>query len=490
MLPFALAATLLDSDSIAAPQPDREFRAVWVATVDNIDWPSKKTLTTAQQKNELDTIVATCADLNLNAIIFQIRPSADSLYFSKLEPWSEYLTGKTGKAPKPLYDPLAYLIDKAHARGIEVHAWFNPYRALHAVAKSPASADHITKTHPASAPKYGRYYWMDPSDPIVQKRSEDVMLDVVERYDVDGIHIDDYFYPYPEKGADGKEIPFPDSKNYADYRANGGDMPLKDWRRHHVDEFVEHVYTRTKATKKWVKFGISPFGIYRPGIPAGTTSGIDQFDTLYADVKKWFNEGWCDYMTPQLYWPISQTLQSYPVLLDWWANENTKGRHLWIGNYTGRVLEAWQPKEVLDQIAITRENKASTGNVHFSMKVFLKNGKNLNDKLKEGAYARKALVPASPWLGDATPMAPEVKSVTVSEQQITIEFKSTDKAARFIAVLGEGDRVLHTVRASPTGIFTIRRSNLQESDVLLMRLVCVSRTGVLSSAVKVPNAPK
>lgn len=166
------------STLIQIPQPPREFRAVWVATVDNIDWPSKKTLTTAQQKAELDTIVSTCAKLNLNAIIFQIRPSADSLYYSKLEPWSEYLTGQTGKAPSPIYDPLQYLIDKAHAQGIEVHAWFNPYRALHTVAKSTPSADHITNTHPESAPKYGRYRWMDPSDPFVQKRSEDVMLDV------------------------------------------------------------------------------------------------------------------------------------------------------------------------------------------------------------------------------------------------------------------------------------------------------------------------
>lgn len=449
-----------------------EFRGVWVATVDNIDWPSKRTLTTAQQKAELDQIVATCDKLNLNAIVFQVRPSADSLYKSKLEPWSEYLTGKSGRAPSPAWDPLEYLIERAHGVGIEVHAWFNPYRANHPAAKEPLAGDHIVNTHPQHTPQYGRYRWMIPTDEFVQKRSRDVFVDVVKRYDLDGAHIDDYFYPYAEKGTDGKNLPFPDQEQYDDYRLHGGSLSAGDWRRKAVDDFVREVYAEIKAAKRWVKFGISPFGIWRPGIPAGTTAGIDQYDALYADCKRWFNEGWLDYMTPQLYWPIAQKLQSYPVLLDWWKGENTKGRHLWPGNYTGRVSEAWEPQEVLDQIAETRaRGAAANGNVHFSMKVFMKNSKGLNDKLLAGPYAAKTLVPASPWLGNKVPAKP-----SVSLAGTTIKVKPMS-GMRFWVVADEAGNIVRVASAKSTEI-VLKASEIGNRPLHSYRVSATSLTGV------------
>ncbi|MCE9559497.1 MAG: family 10 glycosylhydrolase [Armatimonadetes bacterium] len=476
MLLASLVACIMSTSSTPPIDPPREFRGVWVATVDNIDWPSKKTLTTAQQQRELDAIIAKCDELKFNAIVFQVRPSGDSLYKSKLEPWSEYLTGQTGKAPNPAWDPLSYLCEKAHAKGIEVHAWFNPYRALHPAGKSKPSDDHITNTHPKSAPAYGRYRWMDPSDAYVQKHSQAVLLDVVKRYNVDGIHMDDYFYPYPEKDADGKAIPFPDSANFAKYQAGGGMRKLADWRRMHVDNFVQDVYKKIKAEKKWVKFGISPFGIWRPGFPKTTTAGIDQYDTLYADCKKWLNEGWCDYMTPQLYWPIAQTLQSYPVLLDWWVSENTQNRHLWPGNYSDQIRGKWEAQELIDQIVVTRTTPGAGGNVHFSMKIFMENKKDIGGLLQGGVYSQRAMVPATPWLGSNAPAAPKVGKISEDGRHLTINFRAPK--ALFVYLLDDSDHIIAVTSAESGQI----SCHLEEFGVKSYRLVSSSHTSVLSAA--------
>src|SRR5215207_374898 len=223
MLSILLAASL-SGDSASIPPPMREFRAVWVATVANIDWPSKRGLAVADQKQELIRILDQCKSVGLNAVIFQVRPMCDALYQSKLEPWSIFLTGTAGKAPEDDFDPLTFAIEESHKRGIELHAWFNPYRAWHKDTKEKPSADHIAVQRPDLGKKYGSYLWLDPGEPDVQKRSLDVFLDVVERYDVDGIHVDDYFYPYPEKGADGKNLPFPDDESYAKYTQGGGEL--------------------------------------------------------------------------------------------------------------------------------------------------------------------------------------------------------------------------------------------------------------------------
>lgn len=416
------------------PDIPREFRAAWVATVDNIDWPSSRTLSADQQKAEMIHILDTAVALKLNAIIFQVRPSCDALYASKLEPWSEYLTGRQGQAPSPAYDPLEFAVTEAHARGLELHCWFNPYRANHPAQKGPLAKSHIKNTHPNVVKQYGRYLWLDPGEPLVQKHTLAVIRDVVRRYDIDGVHIDDYFYPYPEKGQD-----FPDDPSYKRYVAHGGELNRNDWRRQNVDELVENLYDEIKAEKKWVKFGISPFGIYRPGYPSSIKAGVDQYAELYADCKKWLNEGWCDYLSPQLYWPIAQKAQSFPVLLDWWISENTKGRHIWPGLYTSRLSgeegKPWNLKEILDEIGVRRQRSGSTGEVHFSMKVFLQNRQGVNAALASGLYLHRALVPASPWLGDGTPGKPRVNVRKTEDGKWVLELKPGDhRAVRFFTI--------------------------------------------------------
>ncbi len=394
------------------PAIRREFRAAWVATVDNIDWPSQRTLSTDEQKRELRLIMETAAGMHLNAIILQVRPSADALYPSKLEPWSEYLTGGQGKPPAPYYDPLAYAVQQAHAHGLELHCWLNPYRAFHPAQKGPLSKSSIARTHPEVVRKYGPYLWMDPGSPLVQKRTLDVVRDLVRRYDIDGIHIDDYFYPYPE----GKED-FPDQSTYKAYESRGGRLARADWRRRNVDTMIHSMYDTIKRAKPWVQFGISPFGIYRPGVPEGIHSGIDQYAELYADAKKWLNEGWCDYFTPQLYWSVNSKGQNYGKLLDWWISENRMGRHVWPGNFTSRTdpkSSNWSPNEIEAEIEQTRKAEDGAGNVHFSMIAFLKNFNGVADALRGGLYSDPVLPPTSSWLGDRSPERPDLKKDGVS----------------------------------------------------------------------------
>jgi uncharacterized lipoprotein YddW (UPF0748 family) len=390
------------------PAVRREFRGVWVATVANIDWPSKKGLSAEEQKKELIAILNRAVGLRLNAIVLQVRPMCDALYTSKLEPWSEFLTGTLGKDPG--YDPLEFAIKEAHSRGLELHAWFNPYRAHHPSSESPIPKDHLVKKRPDLAKKYGKHYWLNPTNPAVADHTLAVVLDVVKRYDIDGVHMDDYFYPYSEKGPDDNPIPFPDDDTWAAYQKAGGKLSRSDWRRDAVNRFVERLYKEVKKEKKWVKVGISPFGIWRPGHPPGI-EGFDQYEGLFADAKKWLNEGWVDYYTPQLYWPIGQEKQSYPKLLAWWANENTKKRHLWPGNIPSRVTgkeKGWPASEIADQIKATRAQAGATGNIHFSMKAFMDETRGVAKELFP-LYEAPALVPASPWLDDKPPLRPMVK---------------------------------------------------------------------------------
>ena len=432
---LAFLNLLSPQQALDGPPPmPREFRAAWVATVGNIDWPSQKGLSVDQMKSEMLRILDTAQKLRLNAIILQVRPSADALYRSKLEPWSEYLTGVQGKPPAENFDPLEFAVKETHERGMELHCWFNPYRAGHPLQTGPMAPSHISNTHSSVVKKYGKYLWMDPGEPYVQRHSLNVIRDVVHRYDIDGVHIDDYFYPYPEGGKD-----FPDEPSYQTYRASGGTLDRSDWRRANVDSFVHSIYKTIKGEKPWVKFGISPFGIYRPGVPAAIKAGVDQYAELYADCKKWLNEGWCDYFSPQLYWPISQKAQSYPVLLDWWISQNSKGRHIWPGLYTSRVGgdegKTWNLKEVLDQIALTRQREGATGEVQFSMKVFVENSQKISDVLQTGLYQERALVPASPWLGKNSPEIPNVHVEKNSDGKWVVSIKAGGKhPVRFFAV--------------------------------------------------------
>ncbi len=434
----AVLATLLVALSASAqeepPPVSREFRGVWVATVANIDWPSKPGLNSWQQQSELIEILNKAVELHLNAVILQVRPATDALYASSLEPWSEFLTAQMGRPPEPAYDPLAFAVDEAHKRGLELHAWFNPYRAHHPAGKSELSTNHVSIARPEMVRSYGHYLWLDPGDTAVRRHSIRVITDVVKRYDIDGVHIDDYFYPYKERDSAGKLIDFPDSATWDSYQRSGGTLGHDDWRRNNVDTFVRDLYAEVKATKRWVKFGISPFGIWRPGSPS-QIKGFDAYSELYADSKKWLNEGWLDYFTPQLYWPIAKEEQSYPVLLSWWISENTKGRNIWPGNFTSRVgstgENSWKSQEIIDQISSTRLTEGAGGNVHFSAKVFMQNRDSLVNRLLAGPYAGPALVPASPWLDSIPPRAP-IASLTrdalTRAITLAVEPSATEKA--------------------------------------------------------------
>lgn len=392
------------------PAPVREFRGEWVASVANIDWPSRPGLPADSQRAELIGILDRARALRLNAVILQVRPAGDALYDSELEPWSEYLTGAQGRPPEPLYDPLAFAVAEAHRRGLELHAWFNPFRARHPSATTPEAPLHLSRTHPELVLRYGTHLWMDPGEPEVRAHSIQVILDVVRRYDIDGVHIDDYFYPYPETDSAGRRIDFPDSASFGRYRAAGGRLARDDWRRRNVDRFVEDLYRAIRREKSWVKFGVSPFGIWRPGNPP-QIQGFDAYSEIYADSRRWLREGWLDYLSPQLYWRIAQGPQSYPVLLRWWVEQNVKERHLWPGNFTSKVAEptgSWPASEIVGQVLVTRGAPGATGNVHFSERTFRLNPDSLDERLLRDAYTAPALVPATPWLRAPRPARPRL----------------------------------------------------------------------------------
>jgi uncharacterized lipoprotein YddW (UPF0748 family) len=409
------------------PAAPREFRAAWVSTVANIDWPSKPNLNAEKQQAEAIAILDRARALNLNAIVLQVRPAADAIYPSQIEPWSEYLTGLQGQAPQPWYDPLKFWITQAHARGLELHAWFNPYRARQSGARTPTAANHISRTNPAAVKSYGKFLWMDPGEDAAARQTLDVVLDVVRRYDIDGVHIDDYFYPYPidapgaaaPEGAalEGKivkaELEFPDQPSWQRYQAGGGRLDRASWRRQNVNKLIQSLYEEIHREKSWVRFGISPFGLGRPERRPAGINGFSQYDKLYADAETWLQSGWVDYLSPQLYWPIRAPGQAYGVLLDYWLTQNTRGRHIWPGLYTSRVGAApptkeYPAQEIVDQIGVTRTRPGADGHIHFSMAALMQNRKGVADQLRASTYAAPALVPATPWLGSETPGTPSV----------------------------------------------------------------------------------
>ncbi|PIE21861.1 MAG: hypothetical protein CSA62_15300 [Planctomycetota bacterium] len=424
LLPSLVAA---QQTTPPAPEPLREFRGAWVATVDNIDWPSKPGLGVAQLKREAIALLDRIAELNMNAVIFQVRPQADALYPSKLEPWSYYLSGRQGKAPAGGFDPLRFWIEEAHARGLELHAWFNPYRASHPAHKGPLHPSSIVRSHPKLVHKLGNkgYYWMDPAYGAVQDHSAAVVMDVVRRYDIDGVHFDDYFYPYSSYN-NGKD--FPDNASYAAYRKGGGKLARKDFRRAAVNGFIKRLYREIHQAKPRVKFGISPFGIWRPGHPRGI-AGMDQYDKLYADARLWLHKGWVDYLMPQLYWPISQVPQSYPVLLGWWKRQNLQDRQLWPGIMPrGGPGDASAAKELLGQIMVARGMLPQRpGTCLFSAKRLMGENHHILAAYRK-AYRQPALVPATPWLDAKAPAAPRALSMLQSSSgKPSLRWKSKAK---------------------------------------------------------------
>ncbi len=478
LLALSMFAALPSARGQSPPPVRREFRAVWLVTVNNSDWPSRPGLSTWDQQQELLALLNKAVELKLNAVIFHVRTGADAFYDSPYEPWAQFLTGVQGRAPEPYWDPLAFAVAEAHKRGLELHAWFNPYKAHYTKDTAAAARNQIVRQRPDVVYPYGRFVWMDPGIPEVRRRALRAIMDVVRRYDVDGVHIDDFFYPYPEKDSSGATIEFPDSATYAKYLKSGGNLAKDDWRRHNIDVFVQQMYEGVKRLKPWVKVGISPFGIWRPGYPE-QIRGFDAYAQIYADSRKWLEQGWLDYFTPQLYWHIDPLEQSYPVLLDWWLDQNPKHRHVWPGLFTGRVgangANSWPSEEIVRQVELTRERaaKGATGNVHFPTRVFVRDPDSLDEKLGR-LYAEPALVPASPWLNARVPAMPSIR--------VAIDAATGDRLLRLWWSKGQRPW-LWTVRARVGDSWTVdilpgtERVHLLPRDFTEVYVTAVSRTG-------------
>lgn len=392
------------SAAVQAPEPPREFRAAWVATVDNIDWPSRPGLSASEQRAEIERIVSCCAGVGLNAILLQVRPTADAIYRSKLEPWSAFLTGRSGQPPSPEYDPLEAWLETAHAAGLDLHAWVNPFRARHPKSIGADAAGHVSRARKEIVREYGPYLWLDPGEPAARDFALEVVADLLRRYPIDGVHMDDYFYPYPVD-----KVAFPDAGTHARY---GGGKPLAAWRRGNIDDFVVRLRDVTRELSPGALVTVSPFGIWRPGHPAGVR-GFDAYEGLYADSRRWLVEGWVDALMPQLYWKVESEGQPFEPLLDWWREQNPRGRHLWPGIYLTRIKpagepESWEAPDIVRQLEIIRAKPDVTGFALFSAVGLVDNRRGVSDKI--GDIMRvPAFVPESQWAGGARPAPPKVR---------------------------------------------------------------------------------
>ena len=377
-------------------QNNYEFRGVWIATVDNIDWPRKNQFNVDSQKTEYIRQLDLHQANGMNAVVVQVRPATDAFYPSPYEPWSQWLTGTQGKPPVPFYDPLEFTINEAHKRGFEYHAWCNPYRANFSIGKASIAPSHITKLHPEWFLQYGNTLYFDPGNKDGQAWVVEVMKDMVSRYDIDALHMDDYFYPYRIAGKE-----FPDSVSFAKY---GNGMSKDDWRRSNVDSIIYKLSVAVKQVKPWVKFGISPFGVWRnqskdpQGSP--TKAGQTNYDDLYADILLWLKNKWIDYVAPQIYWEFSQPNAPFQPILDWW-NTHSYGRHCYIGLgiYRAGSNAAWKDSTQLTRQIDSLRNKPNVqGAIYFSSTSFDKNPNGWNDSLRNNYYKTPAAIPPMDWL--------------------------------------------------------------------------------------------
>ena len=398
-----------------SPEPAREFRAAWVATVFNLDWPSRAGLPASQQKAELLQIIEQAAKLRLNAIILQIRPNGDALYQSRLEPWSAWLSGP---GQDPGYDPLAFAIAEAHRRGIEIHAWFNPFRAT--VSSRPVGRGHISHRQPGWLLKAGSTTMLNPSQQQARGHVLRVIMDVVNRYNVDGVHLDDYFYPYPPH-----------------HKVNDGRTPAQ--RRAAIDSFVQELYQQVKAAKPHVRVGISPFGIWQPGFPECVKAGVNAYEDLACDARKWLAKGWVDYLSPQLYWRCEGP-QSFPALMRWWSGINPS-RPVWPGIASVRIDSKEDPgrkaSEIGRQVTYSRQlARQSSGQLFWSWKSLGTNRGGIQQELARH-YRSLALPPAMPWSGSTRPERPVVQAQD-SAQGCTISWQGN--ARKWVVQIGSKGR--------------------------------------------------
>lgn len=400
LLLLSILTVILFTSIIAAQEiyPKREFRSAWVATVANIDWPSSRNSTSGEQIAELVDMMDKLKAAGINAVMFQVRTECDALYDSPYEPWSYWLTGEQGVAPQPYYDPLKFAIDEAHSRGMELHAWFNPYRAVKNIGDYKSSEKHVSIKHPEWLLKFKDYTMLDPGQPEVKDYIAKIITDVIRRYDVDGIHFDDYFYPYSPKVSNEDSLTFAKFKGSYDN--------IDDWRRYSINSMVAQVYDSIKAIKPNVKYGISPFGIVENHY-AGT-NGFNSYQILYCDPLTWIKDKTVDYVNPQLYWERGHKLADYSKLLPWW-DSIVGDRHLYIGHFSSRFeSKRWEgtKNETIAQIKMNRQYKNVLGSVFFSAKSLTENYNGFADSLTNGVYKYPALLPIISWKDTTAPTAP------------------------------------------------------------------------------------
>jgi uncharacterized lipoprotein YddW (UPF0748 family) len=438
IFPLALCSLVYAVSFTQTIPPKREFRGVWVATVDDIDWPLHKGEPPAVQQQELVSMLDNLKSTGINAVIFQVRPECDALYRSSIEPWSYWLTGEQGKAPSPMWDPLRFAIEEAHKRGMELHAWFNPYRAVKSSlgrGNYQLAPNHVAVQHPDWILTFGSMKLLDPGLPAVRAYVTKVILDVVRRYDVDGIHFDDYFYPY-------SPITNEDSLTFLHY--NRGFTNLADWRRDNVNLLVKMIHDSISVIKPWVKFGISPFGIWKNKIADGGagTNGFEAYDKLYCDALEWLHAGTIDYVTPQIYWSIGNPPAAYDLLTPWWS-KHTFGRDLYIGqaayrNGNGRGDPHWfSTSQMPDQMRLNRETSNVSGSIFFSSKSITRNQNGFQDSLKEDFYSYPALLPAMHWKDAVPPLPPKDLKAAKTNGEVQLHWEAPpfaidgDSAYRF-----------------------------------------------------------
>ncbi len=422
--------------------PKRELRAAWIASVENIDWPKKGVVTPGEQKRDFSRMLDELQALGMNAVIVQVKPTADAFYPSMYGPWSEWLTGVQGQDPG--YDPLAFMVEEAHKRNLEFHAWFNPYRVSMQDRIDKLVAEHPARQHPDWVVAYGGRLLYNPGIPAVKDFVIGSVLEVVKNYDIDGVHMDDYFYPYPAAGVD-----FPDEATYRQYGEGIGHKA--DWRRNNVNRLVQELSTAIHREKSHVKFGISPFGIWRNKTddPTGSdTNGLRNYDDLYADTRTWIQQGWLDYIAPQIYWNFGYSPAAYEKLIDWWTKE-TQGKnvHLYIGQAPYRIGSAdpaWQnPDELPNQLVFNRNFETIRGSMFFSAKDLLANALGFGNRLKQDLYPHQALIPAMPWLDAQAPAAPVLQTAVRQDGGIELSWEcgGSEDESYYVVYRFEGKEV-------------------------------------------------
>jgi uncharacterized lipoprotein YddW (UPF0748 family) len=448
-LPTTAPAASFVTVSHSLPEIPREFRGVWIATVANIDWPISGTDSWEKQKKDYLALLDYYQGLHFNAVIVQIRTAGDALYPTKLAPWSKYLTGSQGTPPKTQEDPLAWMITAAHQRGLEFHAWLNPYRATMDLNTAGLNPNHDFHKHRNWMLKYGTKWYYDPGLPEVKAHLLQIISEVVDTYEIDAIHFDDYFYPYREPNLE-----FPDQASYAAYKKSG--QSKDDWRRQNVDELILALSETIKSKKPWVQFGISPFGVWRnqskdpKGSP--TQAGQTNYDDLFADVLLWMKNGWIDYLIPQLYWSMEHRLASHRILADWWSN-NSYGVPIYLGNGPYKIRDdsdaAWkEPKELITQVHYGRTLPQIQGNAFFSAKSMYQKNQDIAQLLKTEVYDRPVLPPAFEPKSSVRISAPQVLDLSISTSKIQLQLeKQLDPAIRYALVQGGND--LNSIHQAP-----------------------------------------